>query len=217
MVNRVREPHLAPALDDARAEDVDDDVELEHVELRGELLAANAERVTILGSRLVEVRLTGAQLPMLRLRDVVLEQCDLAGALLEGARLERCAFVDCRLSGAVLSTAKLRHVSFRLSRMDTASFRMASLETARFGSCDLRQADFYEASMLEGQLLDCDLTGADFSKARLAGTELHGSRLEGVVGAPSLRDVVIDSGQAIELGQALLAAHGVVVADEPTS
>lgn len=117
----------------------------------------------------------------------------------------------------MFATARLRHVTFERCRMDAASFRMAALEPVRMSSCDLRQTDFHEATVPGGQFLDCDLGGADVSRARFGGSELHGSRLDGLVGAVSLRDVVVDGAQAIELGQALLAAHGVVVTAEPTA
>jgi hypothetical protein len=50
----------------------------------------------------------------------------------------------------------------------------------------------------------------------MAGCELHGSRLDGLVGVLALRDVRIDPVQVGELALAVLAAHGITVTDEPT-
>ena len=55
------------------------------------------------------------------------------------------------------------------------------------------------------------------SGAVLGGSELHGSRLDQLVGVLALRDAVVDPVQAIAVGHALLAAHGIVVTDEPTA
>ena len=50
----------------------------------------------------------------------------------------------------------------------------------------------------------------------MTGSELHGSRLDGLVGVLALGGVRIDAVQVTELAPAFLAAHGVTVTDEPT-
>ena len=137
--------------------------------------------------------------------------------MLEEARVERCCFVDCRLSGTLFANARLRHVTFRGCRMDLVSWRMVTGEAVRLDHCDLRGSDLYAAQIPGTQFLDCDLTGADLSDAALGGSELHGSRLEHVVGVFALRDVVIDPVQAVAVGHALLAAHGISITEEPTA
>jgi uncharacterized protein YjbI with pentapeptide repeats len=101
--------------------------------------------------------------------------------------------------------------------MDGVSFRMAALEVTQFRDCDLRRADFYEANAPGCQLLRCRLDGADVTRAALTGTELHGSRLEGLIGVVALRGVRIDPVQVIELAHAVLAAQGIEVTDAPTA
>lgn len=194
---------------------VDDD-ELVGCEVTGDFLGGRAHGVEISESRLVNARATGSDLTHLRLRDVVVDSCDLSGAVVEEAHITRCVFIDCRLSGTVLTSARLEHVEFRASRMDLVNLRMVRGRMARFTGCDLAGSDWYSSQLHDSQLLDCDLSGADVSAASLAGTDLHGSILDGVVGAAALRDVVIDPTQASAVGLALLAAHGISITDRPS-
>ncbi len=74
--------------------------------------------------------------------------------------------------------------------------------------------DLGGATLVGCRLFDCDLRGADFSRVRAGGTRLHGSRLEEVQGAGSLRGVVVDSAQAVTLGLRVLGTMEVAVDDE---
>ena len=217
VVRAVRSPRLPRSLEHGRLDDLVDGYELIGRDIDGDVVGCHAERVEITESRLSRVRATGSDLTRLRLRDVILEGCDLSGAVLEDARVERCCFVDCRLSGTVLANARLRHVTFRGCRVDLVSWRMVTGEAVRLDNCDLRGGDLYAAQLPGTQFLDCDLTGADLSGAALGRSELHGSRLEQVVGVLALRDVVVDPVQAVTVGRALLAAHGISITEAPTA
>jgi len=216
VVRTFKAPRLAPALADLVDPVLADETSWDGVQVRGDLGEAAAARVELAGSRLIDVRLTGAQLPGLRLRDCVLERCELSGANLEEAGLDRCELIDCRLSGAVLSAARLRHVRFVGCRMDGVNLRLATGTGVRFDHCELTNADFYAAQLSDGEVLDCALAGADFSQADLAGTEMYGSGLAAVVGSHSLRGVTIDAGQVLSLALAMFPALGITVGDRPT-
>jgi uncharacterized protein YjbI with pentapeptide repeats len=99
------------------------------------------------------------------------------------------------------------------AKLDQANLRMTQWERWSMEGSDLKGADFYAAQLPAGRLLGCDLTGTQFAKADLAGTLLHGSKLEDVRGAEALRGVVIGSDQIVPLSTSLLAALGIVVAD----
>ncbi len=79
---------------------------------------------------------------------------------------------------------------------------------------DLRDADFHAATFSGVRLLSCDLTGADLSQATMAGTALHGSTVDNVRGADSLRGVVIGSDQVVPIAFPVFAAMGIVVDDD---
>jgi len=211
----LRSPDVPRQLSGADLGQLMDDDELVGCEVTDDFVGGRARRVEISESRLVKARVTGSDLTHLRLRDVVVDGCDLSGAVVEDAHLTRCVFIDCRLSGTVLTSARLEHVEFRACRMDLVNLRMVQGRMVRFTGCDLAGSDWYSAQLHDAQLLDCDLSGADVSAASLAGTEFHGSILDGVIGAAALRDVVIDPTQASAVGLALLAAHGISITDRP--
>jgi uncharacterized protein YjbI with pentapeptide repeats len=95
------------------------------------------------------------------------------------------------------------------------SLRMATSTGLRLVGCDVRHGDLYAADLPSSKLFDCDLTGADLTGAMFAGSELHRSRLDGLIGVLALQGVVVDPTQAVMIGNALLAEHGIVVTDDP--
>ncbi len=165
--------------------------------------------------RFTGVDLSGRSFPGLHVRDTVFTRCDLSGAVLDRAVLERVVFDGCRLTGTVLSGATLRDVHLTGCRADLLALRMASATFLLAEDTGLRGADLHEFSGTGVALLGCDLTGADLDRAALAGAHLHGSVLDDVAGALSLRGARIDAEQQIVLGAALLAALDVRVTDRP--
>ena len=85
MLRAVQSPHLPRALEHAHLDDLVHGEELIGRDIDGDIVGCHAERVEITESRLSRVRATGSDLTRLRLRDVLLEGCDLSGAMLEEA------------------------------------------------------------------------------------------------------------------------------------
>ena len=165
--------------------------------------------------RFTGVDLSGRSFPGLHVRDTVFTRCDLSGAVLDRAVLERVVFDGCRLTGTVLSGATLRDVHLTACRADLLALRMATATFLLAEDTGLRGADLHEFTGTAVALLGCDLTGADLDRAALAGAHLHGSVLDDVQGALSLRGARIDAEQQIALGSALLAALDVRVTERP--
>ena len=69
--------------------------------------------------------------------------------------------------------------------------------------------------MPDSRLLYCDLSGVELSKANLAGSHLFGSKLDGIYGGESLRDVRIGTDQIISAALAVFADLGIALWDEP--
>ncbi len=166
-------------------------------------------------SRLSGVDLSGRTFSGLHVRDTVFVRCDLSGAVLDRAVLERVTFTGCRLTGTVLSGANLRDVVLTDCRADLLNLRMATARFLAARGTGLRGADLFEFTGTDVTLLGCDLTGADLDRAGLAGAQLHGSVLDDVRGALSLRGARIGAEQQITLGAALLDALEVTVTDPP--
>ena len=208
-------PEQPPAFDPAPAEleagAVWDGVRAEEGLAAAEVVAD----VDLRESRFDGVDLSGRSFPGLHVRDTVFVRCDLSGTVLDRAVLERVVFTGCRLTGTVLAGATLRDVVLTECRADLLNLRMTSAKFLRAEGTGLRGADLFEFSGTDVALLDCDLTGADLDRAGLAGANLHGSVLDDVRGAMSLRGARIGADQQVALGAALLDALGVQVTDAP--
>ena len=139
--------------------------------------------------------------------------CDFSGAVLPGAVLTRVTFTDCRLTGAIFGGAGINDVRFTGCRAADMSFRMAKAKYLLAENCLLRAADFYEATLEFTRLVNCDLSEANFRDARLSGVKLHGSTLNDLTGALSLRGAEIDTQQLLVLAPALCSAAGINVTE----
>ena len=164
--------------------------------------------------RLVGVSMIGAVLARSRWADVVFERCDLSGADLTGAALTRVELRECRLNGALLGGARLRELRISDGFLDGTHLRLAKGERVWIERSRAVGIDLSGMEATDVVLAGCDLTGADVSQARLPGVRLVGSTLDGLRGAASLRDAVIDADQVLPLGVSLLAALGITIEDD---
>jgi uncharacterized protein YjbI with pentapeptide repeats len=174
----------------------------------------------VAGVRLQESRwagadLSGRHLAGLRCRDTQFVGCNLSGAVLEGAMLSRVAFTDCRLTGLVLSGAELVDVHIVDSQADFALLRMATARHLWIENTSLRGADLYAFKGTGCAFLGCDFSDVALANAQLPEVLLHGSTLDTVRGAASLRGARISADQVVPLGAAMLAELGVVVTPAP--
>lgn len=206
-------PVLDDELDAVERTVLEDGDGWEGLAVSGDLSGQVAARVDIAACRVTGARFVAAELPHLRLRDVVLEDCDLAGAALDDVVATRVELRRCRLTGLVASGARWRDVAFVDCQMDDATLRRATWERCEVVGCRLRGADLTGGRFTASALLRSDLTGATLTGAAMGGTRLHGSTVEGLVGAEALRGVVIGRDQVVPVGVALLAGAGIVVDD----
>lgn len=157
--------------------------------------------------------LSGRELTGFRARDTRFEHCDLSGAVLDDAVLRRVTFTDCRLTGASFAGARLDDVRITDSSADLTGFRMATAAYLLVENTTLHAADFYSCTASGCAFLGCDLGEASFHEARMAGTRLHGSRLDDVRGVMSLAGTRISPEQLVPLGAALLGVLGIEVTE----
>jgi uncharacterized protein YjbI with pentapeptide repeats len=185
-------------------------VALRHADLSG----ATASGVELLDSHLVNVMLGETRLRGARVRDTVLERCDLSNADCSSLKANVVLFDDCRGVGLVLAEADLRETTVRAGRFDYLNCRMATLTNVTFDDVMLRQADFQGARLKSVRFSGCDLSSADFRDARLQDVDLRGSTLDLLAGIGGLRGAIIDQVQLVSLGPAMAAELGIQLHDD---
>jgi uncharacterized protein YjbI with pentapeptide repeats len=182
--------------------------------ITGSWMGETLSGTEVVRSRMSGVRLTGATLERLLLRDVVAVDCELSGATLTGAVLERVRFERCRMSGLVAAELKAHDVTMIDCQLDEAWLRAATFERCELTGCGLREADFYSARLHDVRLLDCRLDGSEWSSARAEKVALHGSTLDGIKGVDSVRGLVIARDQLVALAVPILTRLGITVDDD---
>ncbi len=175
----------------------------------------NVAGVRLQESRWVGADLSGRRFSGLRCRDTHFVGCNLSGAMLDGAALTRVAFTDCRLTGIVLSGAELADVHIVDSTADLVLLRMATAQRLWIENTSLRSADLYSFKGTGCAFLGCDLSDVSLSAAQLPEVLLHGSTLDTLRGAGSLRGARISAEQVVPLGAAMLSELGIAVTPAP--
>jgi uncharacterized protein YjbI with pentapeptide repeats len=118
------------------------------------------------------------------------------------------------MSGLVVSQSRLRDVRFTEAKLDGGDFRMSHFERVVFDACAMPDADLYEAQLTAVAFDHCDLRRAHFSAVKTDGLRLHGSDLEGVRGATSLRGAVLSPEQVLPLALSVFAELGITIERE---
>src|SRR6476619_8175040 len=118
------------------------------------------------------------------------------------------------MSGIVLAGGRLRDVVLKGCKLDEANLRGTVGERIRFEGCVMTGADLSGVRYTGARMVDCDLSRAEFAAAQLRGARLHGSELEGIRGAESLKGVVIGSTQLVPLALRLFQSLGITIDDE---
>ena len=143
------------------------------------------------------VTLSDPRAQNLRVRDTLIESCDLANIDLTGSLLERVDITATRLTGAAYTEAQLKSVLFRECKLDFTVMRMAKLQNCIFDQCNLTDADFYDADLSGNIFRGCDLSRADISRAKLSGADIRDCRLDGIRGMPAnMNGLIVSPDQA---------------------
>jgi uncharacterized protein YjbI with pentapeptide repeats len=165
-------------------------------------------------ARLVGVDASGARVRRLRLADVAVERGNLANVVADEPSLQRVELTGARMTGAQLTRGKLVDVVFRDCLLDLATFAGTTLERVRFEDCRLAQADFREALWRDVRFDACDLTQADLTGLRIAGAELHGCTLDGLIATERLRGAAMPWADVVGNAALLASALGIRLTDE---
>ena len=193
---------------------VDEDEWLNESVAGSDLARSFAEHVRIVGTELRGVTLTGANLHRCTLTDARLVECELSGAMFTESQWLRVEMVNCRMSGFVVSQSRLRHVRFVEDKLDGADFRIVNAEHVVFDQCAIPDADFYDARLQSVSFDRCDLRRVHVSGVAARELQLHGSQLEGLRGAASLRGASISFDQVLPLALGIFNELGITVTDD---
>ena len=149
---------------------------------------------------LTRVSFSRSHLNGMKLKDVLLVECDFANATVHGMVALRVEFQNCRLTGFRANESDFQHALISGGDAGYAQFRMGKFRSVRFDSCNFADSDFHDADLRGTVIKDCNLRNAEMSGAKLEDADLRGSELEGLQAqADDLKGAIVDPAQAIVL------------------
>ena len=83
-----------------------------------------------------------------------------------------------------------------------------------FSKCSLRETTFAAADLGAALIDDCDLRLTEFDGGKYRGLDLRGNDLSQLRGLASLKQIVIDQAQTLQLAEALAAELDVTYGED---
>ena len=151
-------------------------------------------------------RLTGCRWERADLGNVVFRRCELSNSGWRDAFWERTVFEDCKAVGAGFAETGWRQAAFAACALAYATFDRARLREVAFSDCDLSHAAFHECTWKRLSLDKTRLREASFLHTPLAGLDLTGCELDGLVVSDTnaeLRGAIVTAEQAAMLAKRL--------------
>lgn len=160
----------------------------------------------LLDGRITELRARRTRLERIRVDSVEFSGCDLASLQWTDSKVSRVVFRDCKLMGATLEDVTLDNVLFENCKLDYSTFtRVGTAGPVIFSRCSLRETTFSAADLGAALIDDCDLRLTEFHGGKYRGLDLRGNDLSQLRGLASLKQIVIDRAQTLQLAEALTA------------
>ncbi|HEY8982457.1 MAG TPA: pentapeptide repeat-containing protein [Streptomyces sp.] len=158
----------------------------------------------LMDGRITALSARRTRLENLRVDSVEFTGCDLASLRWTDSKISRSVFRDCKLMGATLEDVTLDNVLFENCKLDYATLtRVRATGPLIFANCTLRETTL-SATDLTAALLDaCDLRLTEFDGGKHRGLDLRGNDLSQLRGLASLKQIVIDHTQTLQLAEAL--------------
>ncbi|MFI9829653.1 pentapeptide repeat-containing protein [Streptomyces sp. NPDC051913] len=169
-----------------------------------DLRALDLADTHLLDGRVTGLRTQRAQMEEVRVNSVEFTRCDLSSLHWSASKLTRVVFRDCKLLGATLEDVTLDDVLFDNCKLDYSTFiRVRAAGPVIFSACSLREATFTATDLADCLLDDCDLRQAGFDGGTYRGLDLRGNDLSQLTDVTSLKHVIIDRAQTLQLAEAL--------------
>lgn len=160
----------------------------------------------LLDGRVNRLRTQRARLEKVRVDSVEFTGCDLSSLRWSAGRLTRVVFRDCKVLGAVLEDVTLDDVLFDNCKLDYSTLtRVRAAGPVIFSACSLREATFTGSDLTRCLFDACDLRQVEFVGGTYRGLDLRGNDLSQLTGVASLKNVIIDRAQTLQLAEALAA------------
>ncbi|MFJ2744823.1 pentapeptide repeat-containing protein [Streptomyces sp. NPDC087440] len=171
-------------------------------------------------THLMDGRITGlkaqrTRLDKLRVDSVEFTGCDLAALHWTDSKLSRVVFRDCKLMGATLEDVTLDNVLFENCRLDYSTLtRVRATGPVIFTKTSLRETTFASADLSTALIDDGDLRLTEFDGGKYRGLDLRDNDLSQLRGLASLKQIVIDRAQTLQLAEALVAELDVTFGED---
>ncbi|MFD7137010.1 pentapeptide repeat-containing protein [Streptomyces sp. NPDC059894] len=171
-------------------------------------------------THLMDGRITGlkaqrARLEKLRVDSVEFTGCDLASLHWTDSKISRAVFRDCKLMGATLEDVTLDNVLFENCKLDYSTLtRVRAAGPVIFSKCSLRETTFTSCDLGAALIDDCDLRLTEFDGGKYRGLDLRGNDLSQLRSLASLKQIVIDQSQTLQLAEALAAELDVTFGED---
>ncbi|MGW1194416.1 pentapeptide repeat-containing protein [Streptomyces sp. NPDC002536] len=160
----------------------------------------------LLDGRVLRLRAQRTLLEDLRVDSVEFSGCELSSLRWSGGKLSRVAFSDCKIMGGAFEDVVFDNVLFDKCRLAYTTFsRVRAAGPVVFSECSLREATFSSCDLGAAAFDTCMMEKTEFDGGRYTGFDLRGNDLSAVRGVSSLRRMLIDRPQTLQLAQALAA------------
>jgi uncharacterized protein YjbI with pentapeptide repeats len=152
-----------------------------------------------------------SQLLRISARDVVAKQSDFSSTVMTDGAINRAEFSHCRMTGVDFNKSSLHDVIFRGCKLDMANLRFADLRRVQFIDCTLVETDFLGATLYEVTFESCVIEKTIFNRVQCKQVDFRTSQLIELSGWGSLKGVIIDNVQLMEVAPYLANELGLRV------
>lgn len=157
-----------------------------------------AHETKLLGARIIESRVQGANAPVLHAARTTWRDVRISDS-----RLGAVEMSDADLTSVLVSESKLSFVNLRGSRLRDVRFDRCVIDELDLGGADAERVAFTETTVRSLRL----------DRSTLRDVDLRGLDLSNVSGVEAMRGTVITFGQAADLTSAFARALGITVID----
>lgn len=183
------------------------DIGMRALELRNAALRYG--RISKLRTERMDIRQVDA-------RSIHFSGCDLGKLSWTSGKLVNTLFEGCKLLGARFDGIIFDNVAFVGCKLDYSAFlRVRVSGPVIFSDSSFREAEFERCHFAKTLFDDCELVSTRFGEGGYADCDLRNNDLSAITGTCSLKSVVIDPQQLVQLGESIASELGVTFGDEP--